>query len=183
MEKRFVKVLSDPKVKNKIIVFERSPSSCKMFMELSKERFTEDQLAEILRIVHANELLLVSLNYDEIPHFRAYMDGTVELCMKRIQERARTGEELIPESYLYKLQEQQFLSFSDRTTVFDFDLQEEESQKNGFAHICDFLTPFIVPSITEEGQEGRKKRAAKFLKHVNFIRRLHYLARQLHRFR
>lgn len=177
LAKRLVTVLSDPAIKGKIVVFERSATSCRMFIEITKDKFTEKEIEKLDKTIECQEAIMKSVHSSGAPHFRAYMDGTVDLCMTRISERQRDGESNITREYLYRLLEQQFLSFGIRG-----DPLKSFMAKSGFAYLHRILTPFVVPSITEEGQEGRKRRVEEFIEHVKFIRRQHCLAGQLHRF-
>lgn len=174
LRKRMEAVFSNPQIKGKIVVFERSAASCRMFIEMSKHKFTTEELKMLEEEIDFDETILAALP-TKCPHFRAFMDGTVDICMERIAERKRPGEDQITKEYLYKLQEQQFLTFK-RANDADF-LSHIKTGFIGLRHLC---SPFFVPSLTEN---GRKDRVEEFKQHVKFITQAYYLTTQLHRFR
>ncbi len=184
LERRLIKVFSDPEINNKIVVLERDASSCKIFMECTKNSFTFEQKQDInLQIAYQQAIL------SHLPrscgHFHAFLDADAEECLRRIKSRARPGEEHINLEYLLRLQEQQLKAFTSyHLKVYD---GQGPYQEVGFDRVKGLIKPFAVPSGTSTtsvgpSKAGREKRVKRFAKHISFIMRLHCLTGQLRQF-
>lgn len=103
------------KTKKKILFVERSPfSSYKCFSELLHKNGTlNDSKFEILSRCYN----IINQNIPQPSHF-VYLYTTPETSYKRLQERARTEEEVVSLDYLKQLHDQHELVFRNHTNVF-----------------------------------------------------------------
>lgn len=182
LEKRLIRVLSDPQIAGKIVVIERDAGSCKIFIKCTKNLFSREQLDVIEKKIIFQQAILKSLPIT-CAHFHAFLDGSAELSLARIKERARPGEEHITLEYLLRLQEQQQKAFqSYQIKVFE---GEGAYQEKGFDRVKGIIKAFPIPSDTGHGAFSgsmRKRRVKRFGKHVAFIMLLRCLTKQLRQF-